>query len=186
MAGKDRQAKAWTGQYRDINSKSGTVMNNGLHELFLEELADMYDAEQQLVKALPKLAKAAKGSQLRKAFESHLKETENHVERLKEVFESLDEKPKKKACKGLSGIIKEGEEMLEDHKGAEEGDAALICAAQKAEHYEIASYGCLSAWAEQMGHEEAVDILEEILAEEKEADEKLTQIAKSSANPQAT
>jgi ferritin-like metal-binding protein YciE len=161
-------------------------MNNGLHELFLEELADMYDAEQQLVKALPKLAKSAKGSQLKKAFESHLKETENHVSRLEEVFESLDVKPKKKACKGLSGIIKEGEEMLEDHKGTEEGDAALICAAQKAEHYEIASYGCLSAWSEQMGHNEATEILEEILAEEKEADKKLTEIAQGSANRKAT
>jgi ferritin-like metal-binding protein YciE len=160
-------------------------MNNGLHELFLEELADMYDAEQQLVKALPKLAKSAKRSELKSAFESHLEETENHVKRLEEVFKSVDAKPKKKACKGLSGILKEGEEMLEEHKGSEEGDAALICAAQKTEHYEIASYGCLSAWAEQMGHEEAVEILDEILAEEKAADEKLTQIATASANPGA-
>ena len=157
-------------------------MKNGLHALFMEELADMYDAEQQLLKALPALAKSAQKGELKKAFEAHLKETENHVSRLEKVFESLDAKPKKKACKGVQGIIKEGKEAIEEHEGSEEGDAALICAAQKTEHYEIATYGCLCAWADQMGHEKALDLLEENLAEEKAADEKLTKIAKSSAN----
>jgi ferritin-like metal-binding protein YciE len=101
-------------------------MKNGLHALFMEELADMYDAEQQLLKALPSLAKSAQKSELKKAFEAHLKETENHVSRLEEVFESLDATPKKKACKGLQGIIKEGKEAMEEHEGSEEGDAALI------------------------------------------------------------
>jgi ferritin-like metal-binding protein YciE len=160
-------------------------MKNGLHELFMEELADLYDAEQQLMKVLPEMAKNAQKAELRKAFESHLEETQNHVSRLEEVFESLEASPKKKPCKGLAGIIKEGKEMLTDHKGSEEGDAALICAAQKVEHYEIASYGCLCAWAEQMGHEEALELLQETLEEEKAADEKLTKIAKT-ANRAAT
>jgi ferritin-like metal-binding protein YciE len=162
-----------------------TFMKNGLHELFMDELADMYDAEQQLIKALPKLVKAAQNDELRDAFEMHLKETENHVNRLEKVFELLDQSPKRKKCEGMKGVVDEGKEMLDEHKGSEESDAALICAAQKTEHYEIASYGCLCTWAEQMGHDEALDLLKENLAEEKAADEKLTEIAKSSANPAA-
>jgi ferritin-like metal-binding protein YciE len=160
-------------------------MKNRLHDLFLDELADIYDAEQQLVKALPKLAKAAQNEQLREAFDTHLKETENHVNRLDQVFELLDETPKRKKCEGMRGLVDEGKEILTDHKDSEETDAALICAAQKSEHYEIAAYGCLCTWAEQMGHEEALDLLKENLAEEKAADEKLTEIAKSTANPEA-
>ncbi len=160
-------------------------MKNGLHDLFLDELADMYDAEQQLVRALPKLAKGAQHDELRDAFESHLKETENHVNRLEKVFELLDETPKRKKCEGMKGMVEEGKEMLDEHKGSGEADAALICAAQKAEHYEIASYGCLCTWAEQMGHEEALGLLKENLAEEKAADGKLTEIAKSCANAAA-
>ena len=160
-------------------------MKNRLHELFLDELADMFDAEQQLVKALPKLAKAAHNEELREAFESHLRETENHVNRLEQVFELLGETPKRKKCEGMKGMIDESKEILSEHKDSEETDAALICAAQKAEHYEIASYGCLCTWAEQMGHDEALDLLKENLAEEKAADEKLTEIARASANPEA-
>jgi ferritin-like metal-binding protein YciE len=154
-------------------------MNNGLHQLFLDQLADMHYAEEKLLKALPKLAKAAKSTDLRQAFESHLKETETHVERLKRVFESLDESPSKEKCKAIVGIIDEGEELLKEHKKSPEGDAALICAAQKAEHYEIATYGCLCTWADQMGHAVAGNLLKEILSEEKEADTKLTAIAQS-------
>ena len=160
-------------------------MKNGLHELFLEELADVYNAEQQLTKALPKLAKAAQNEDLREAFESHLEETENHVSRLEQVFESLDESPKRKKCKGMEGIIKEGQEVLSEHKQSDELDAALIAAAQKTEHYEIATYGCLCTWAQEMGHDKAVDLLKETLEEEKAADVKLTGIAKSSSNPHA-
>lgn len=160
-------------------------MKNGLHELFLDELADMYSAEQQLTKALPKLAKAAQSDELREAFEMHLEETENHVSRLEQVFESLNETPKKKKCKGIEGILGEGKEIMSEHKQSEELDAALISAAQKTEHYEIASYGCLCTWAEQMGHDTALNLLKENLTEEKAADEKLTEIAKSSANLEA-
>jgi ferritin-like metal-binding protein YciE len=157
-------------------------MKNGLHELFLDELADMYSAEQQLSKALPKLAKAAQSEELREAFEAHLAETENHVSRLEQVFKSIDETPKRKKCKGIEGILEEGKEVMSDHKKSDELDAALISAAQKSEHYEIASYGCLCTWAEQMGHTEAASLLKENLVEEKTADEKLTEIAKASAN----
>jgi ferritin-like metal-binding protein YciE len=162
-----------------------TNMKNGLHTLFLDELADMYSAEQQLTKALPKLARAAHSDQLREAFESHLEETENHVNRLKKVFESLNETPKGKKCKGIEGIIEEGKEILGEHEKGEELDAALIAAAQKAEHYEIASYGCLCTWADQMGHARAHELLGENLTEEKTADEKLTEIAMSRANAEA-
>jgi ferritin-like metal-binding protein YciE len=160
-------------------------MKNGLHALFLEELADVYNAEQQLTKALPQLAKAAQNDQLREAFESHLQQTENHVSRLEEVFQSLDESPKKKKCRGMEGIIKEGKEVLTEHKKSSETDAALISAAQKTEHYEIATYGCLCTWAEEMGHDKALDLLKETLSEEKAADEKLTGIARSASNPSA-
>jgi ferritin-like metal-binding protein YciE len=160
-------------------------MNNKLHELFLDELADMYHAEHQLIKALPKLAKAAQSDRLRQAFDMHLEETQKHAARLEQVFQALDESPRKKKCKGIEGILEEGKEILAEHKKSGELDAALIAAAQKTEHYEIASYGCLCTWAEQMGHDEAQELLSETLAEEKAADEKLTQIAKSSANVQA-
>ncbi len=160
-------------------------MKNGLHELFLEELADVYNAEQQLTKALPKLAKAAHNDQLKEALESHLEETENQVSRLEQVFESLGESPKRKKCKGMEGIIKEGQEVMSEHRDSSELDAALISAAQKTEHYEIATYGCLCTWAEEMGHDKALDLLQETLREEKAADEKLTGIAKSTANPEA-
>ena len=160
-------------------------MKNRLHALFLDELADMYSAEQQLTKALPKLAKAAQSDELREAIQSHLEETETHVSRLDQVFESLDESPKKKKCKGMEGIIEEGKEVLSEHKDAEELDAGLISAAQRAEHYEIAVYGCLCTWAEQMGHDKALSLLRDTLAEEKAADEKLTEIARSSSNVHA-
>ena len=160
-------------------------MKNGLHALFLEELADVYNAEQQLTKALPKMAKAAHDEKLKQAIEEHLEETENQVSRLDQVFESLDESPKRKKCKGMEGIIDEGNEILTEHKKGEELDAGLISAAQRVEHYEIAAYGCLCTWAEQMGHDEALKLLKETLSEEKAADEKLTELAKSSANVHA-
>jgi ferritin-like metal-binding protein YciE len=169
----------------DSDSESETQdvgMNEELHELFLDELADLMSAEVQLTKALPKMAKAAQSEELAEAFRMHLEETENHVERLKQVFGSLDEKVKSKTCKAMKGLIEEGSELMKELKGSSAIDAGLIAAAQKVEHYEIASYGSVRAWAEEMGHSEAVQLLEETLEEEKAADEKLTEIAQESAN----
>jgi len=163
----------------------GGQMNNDLHELFLDELADVYSAEQQLTKALPKLAKTAKNDELREAFEQHLEETENHVARLDQVFESLGESMKRKKCKGMEGLIEEGEEVISEQKNSNALDAGLIISAQKVEHYEIAAYGSLCSWAEQMGHTDALELLRQTLEEEKTADEKLTGIAESVANTQA-
>jgi ferritin-like metal-binding protein YciE len=151
-----------------------------LRDTFVEELKDLYDAERQLLKALPKMAKAAQDDELRSAFESHLEETEEHVNRLEKVFQVMDEPAKAKKCKAMQGLIQEGEELIKN----DEGDAALICAAQKVEHYEIASYGSLESWAKLLGEDEAARLLEQTLGEEKAADEKLTGIAESSINPE--
>jgi len=149
---------------------------SALRELLIDELKDLYDAEHQLVKTLPKMAKAAENAELKEAFESHLAETEGHVQKLESVFEALDETPKRKKCKAMEGIVAEGQELID------EGDATLIAAAQKVEHYEIASYGTVAAWADLLGEDEAAQTLGEILDEEKAADEKLTQVAESAVN----
>ena len=163
----------------------GEHMDSELHELFLDELADMYQAEHQLIKALPKMAKAAESDELKQAFQSHFEETENHISRLEQVFASLNEKPKGKKCRGMQGIVEETEEMMKEQKNSTALDATLISAVQKAEHYEIASYGTLAAWAEQMGHDEALRLLKETLSEEKAADEKLSELAFYRANLKA-
>jgi ferritin-like metal-binding protein YciE len=149
-----------------------------LRETFLTELKDLYDAEKQLIKALPKMAKAAENNELQAALQAHLQETQGHVERLEQVFEIFGEKASGKKCKGMQGLIEEGEELIEEG----EGDAALICGAQKVEHYEIAAYGSLAAWARLMDKTEAADLLEETLDEEKTADRKLTDLAETCAN----
>jgi len=151
---------------------------NILRETFLEELADLYDAEKQLVKALPKMAKAAQNQQLKEGFEEHLGETEEHVNRLEQVFENIGERAKGKKCKAMKGLVEEGEELIKEKAG----DAALICAAQKVEHYEIAAYGSLKTWARMLEENEAADLLEETLEEEKATDEKLTELAESTVN----
>lgn len=152
--------------------------NEGLKELYVAELKDLYNAENQLVKALPKLAKAASSAELRQGFEEHLEQTRGHVERLEKIFESLDESPKGKKCAGMEGLVKEGSEVMdEDFEGALM-DAALIGAAQRVEHYEIAAYGTASEFAKLLGQNEHVSLLEETLQEEKETDEKLTELAK--------
>jgi len=151
---------------------------SALRETFLNELADLYDAEKQLLKALPKMAKAASEEELKEAFESHLEETQKHVERLEQVFDIFEEPAKGKKCKAMQGLVAEGEELIKE----DEGDAALICAAQKVEHYEIASYGSLCAWARILEEEQAAELLEETLDEEKAADEKLTGIAETAVN----
>jgi ferritin-like metal-binding protein YciE len=148
-----------------------------LRVTFIEELRDLYDAEKQIVKALPKISKAAENEELKTAFDSHLDESRQHVERLEQVFEQFDETPKAKRCKGMQGLLEEG-----DERAREGGDAALICAAQKVEHYEISAYGTLVSWAKLLGETDAADLLSETLEEEKQADEKLTDIAESSIN----
>ncbi len=167
------------------NEEQGEEMDNDLHALFLDELADMYNAEQQLIKALPKVAKNAESDELREAIESHLEETREHADRLEKVASSLDESLKRKVCPAMKGLIEEAEELMKEQKDSPALDAAIISAAQKVEHNEIASYGTLVAWAEQMGHDEALELLQETLEEEKSADEKLTSIAESLANQRA-
>jgi ferritin-like metal-binding protein YciE len=156
-----------------------------LHDAFLDELRDAYDAEKQLVKALPKMAKAASSPELRSAFESHLEETRGHVAKLEDVFASLDEKVRGKHCDGIAGIIEEGKSVMEEDFSDTTMDACLIAGGQRAEHYEMAAYGTLIAWARVMGHAEAETLLGQILAEEKAADEKLTAIAESGINQEA-
>jgi ferritin-like metal-binding protein YciE len=156
-----------------------------LHDAFLDELRDSYDAEKQLTKALPKLAKAAASSSLRAAFESHLEETRGHVDRLERVFESLDEKPRGKHCDGIAGIIEEGKSIMEEEFDDATMDACLIAAGQRAEHYEMAAYGTLVAWAQSMGHTEAATLLQQILNEEKAADKKLSSLAEGGINQNA-
>lgn len=165
--------------------RESEAMDNPLHEAFLDEIADIHNAEQQLIKALPKMARAAQSEELREAFESHLKETEEHARRIEQAVEQLGESLKRKKCKGMEGLIAEAREMIDDYKGDPAIDAVLIAGAQKAEHYEIASYGTICAWAEQMGHREALELFHANLEEEKAADEKLTTIAESIANKEA-
>jgi len=160
-------------------------MPKTLHDAFLDELRDVYDAEKQLVKALPKLAKAATSPELRSAIESHLEETRGHVSRLEEVFSGLEEKARGKHCDGIAGIIEEGKNTMEEDLDEDAMDAALIAGAQRAEHYEMAAYGTLVAWARAMGHTEAVGLLEQTLEEEKAADEKLTELAEGGINEAA-
>jgi ferritin-like metal-binding protein YciE len=156
-----------------------------LHDAFIDELRDAYDAEKQLTKALPKMAKAATSEELRTAFEDHLKETQGHVARLEQVFASIDEKARGKHCDGIAGIIEEGKNVMEEDFDEVTMDACLIAGGQRAEHYEMAAYGTLVAWAKSMGHDEAAQLLEETLEEEKAADEKLTSIAESGINEEA-
>ena len=158
-------------------AESGT-----LHDAFLDELRDAYDAEKQLTKALPKMAKAATSEVLRDAFEAHLEETRGHVERLEQVMQGLGEKVRGKHCDGIEGIIEEGASVMEEDFDGTTMDACLIAAGQRAEHYEMAAYGTLVAWAKAMGHTDAAELLQETLDEEKAADEKLTALAESGIN----
>jgi ferritin-like metal-binding protein YciE len=153
--------------------------NKGLKELYIDELKDLYNAETQLVKALPKLAKAASSGELSQGFEDHLEQTKGHVERLEKIFESLDESPKGKKCAGMEGLIKEGGEVMDEDYEGPVMDAAIIGAAQRVEHYEIAGYGTASEFANLLGEDEHVTLLNQTLEEEKETDEKLTELAKT-------
>ena len=157
-----------------------------LREALVEEIRDLYNAEKQLVKALPKMAKGAESDELRDAFESHLEETEGQVTRLERVFELLDEKPRGKHCAGMAGIVEEGSEKLQEDMEGSVLDACLIASAQKVEHYEISAYGSAIAWAEALGLNDVVQVLNETLEEEKAADEKLSALAESGINQAAT
>ena len=152
------------------------MTNNGLRELYVDELKDLYSAENQLVKALPKMAKAANSDELRQGFEEHLEQTREHVQRLEQIFEQLGESPKGKKCVGMEGLVKEGSEVMDEYED-EVLDAALITAAQRVEHYEIAGYGTVAAYADLLGEDEQAALLRETLNEEKETDQKLTQLS---------
>lgn len=163
-------------------TNQNNMPNAHLHELFVDELRDVMGAERQLLKALKKMASAAQSKSLKDAFEAHHEQTQGHIDRLKNVLESLGLAPRGKKCKAMEGLLAEAEEIMGSFEGDEAIDAALIAAAQKVEHYEIASYGCLVTYAKLMKHHDAKEILGKTLEEEKEADIKLTDIALSEAN----
>lgn len=150
---------------------------DSLQELFVDELKDLYSAENQLLKALPKMAKGAVSPELKQGFEKHLKQTEGHVARLVKIFEKLDESPKGKKCAAMEGLIEEGKELLDEEEESVIRDAGLICAAQKVEHYEIASYGTAVAWARKLGDTQSEKLLQQTLDEEKATNETLTELA---------
>lgn len=156
-----------------------------LQDLFFNELADIYDAEHRIAKALPKMAKAATSTALKKAFEGHLKQTEGHAKKVEEVFECFDRKAKAKTCDATVGLLKEGEEMAATFEGSPAINAALIAAAQKVEHYEMATYGCLHEWAKLLGNKKAAALLQEILDEEGATNKALTVLARASTNEDA-
>ncbi len=156
-----------------------------LKDLFLDELADMYDAEHRIIKALPKMAKAATCNDLKAAIQSHLKETEGQVRKLEQVFKSFGEKGKGKKCEATVGLLEEGDEIAADFKGSPAINAALISVAQKVEHYEMASYGCLHEWAGLLGNKEAASLLKQILAQESGANDSLTKLARAKSNREA-
>jgi len=156
-----------------------------LDSLFHDTLKDIYFAEKKILGALPKMAKAAQSDELRAAFEKHEGETETHVERLEQVFEMIDAKPQGKTCDAIIGIIEEGQEVMKEYKGSPALDSGLLAAAQAVEHYEISRYGTLKTWAEELGLNDAVQLLDETLEEEKATDEALTEIAESVVNQQA-
>ena len=156
-----------------------------LEDLYTDMLKDLYSAEKQLVQALPKMAKAAQSPDLQKAFQNHLKQTEGHVDRIERIFSDMDGSPRGKKCVAMQGLVEEGRELLQEDIDPNVLDAGLIAAAQKVEHYEIASYGTVRAWAERLGKNRAAQLLQQTLDEESAANEKLTQIAESQANVEA-
>jgi ferritin-like metal-binding protein YciE len=162
-----------------------TTQTNPLQQLMVEELRDLYHAEKQLTKALPKLAKNVSSPELRELLETHLDETEQHIGRLEEAFERLGERPRGKHCDGMAGIVEEGNALLQEDFNEAVLDAGIIAGAQRAEHYEIAAYGSVMAWAKILGHKDIAALLDETLEEEKAADKKLSALAERSVNRQA-
>jgi len=161
------------------------MTEKNLKELFHDTLKDIYFAEKKILSALPKMAKAAQSGELRAAFEKHERETEEHVTRLEQVFEDLDEAPRGKTCDAILGIIAEGQEVMKEFKGKPALDAGLLAAAQAVEHYEIARYGTLKTWAAELGLTQSANLLETTLGEEKKTDETLTELAQSGVNQHA-
>ena len=162
-----------------------TAKDKNLNDLFLDTLKDIYYAEKQILKALPKMAKAAHSGQLRAAFEKHHGETEGQVKRLERVFELIDKPARGKTCEAIQGLLDEGKEIMEEYKGTEALDAGMVAAAQAVEHYEISRYGTLKQWALQLGIKDAVRLLDQTLQEEKKTDEALTSLAEASVNLEA-
>ena len=162
-----------------------SAKDKNLNVLFLDTLKDIYYAEKQILRALPKMAKAAHSDQLRAAFEKHHRETEGQVERLERVFELIDKPARGKTCEAIQGILDEGKEIMEEYKGTEALDAGMVAAAQAVEHYEIARYGTLKQWALQLGIKDAVRLLDQTLQEERKTDEALTSLAEASVNLEA-
>ena len=167
------------------NSPEDKMADKTLDDLFLDTLKDIYYAEKQIVKTLPKMAKAATAPELKAGFEKHLEETEGHVDRLEQVFELIGKPARGKTCDAILGILEEGKSIMEDFKGTSALDAGLVSAAQAVEHYEIARYGTLKTWAQQLGLKEAVTLLDATLKEEVATDKKLTQVAESNVNRMA-
>ena len=163
----------------------GMTEFNSMDDLFLQQLEDLYDAEKRLTEALPKMAKAATSGELKRAFQSHLQETEGHVRRLEKIFGMISHEPERETCAAMKGLIKEGEDMIDAKGDPNVRDAGLIAAAQRVEHYEMAGYGSVRAFAQQLGMSEAAQILQQTLDEEKSADQKLTTIAETAVNTQA-
>jgi ferritin-like metal-binding protein YciE len=165
--------------------KRGIMSLDTLKELYVNELRDLYNAENQLLKALPKMAKGASSAELKEAFEKHLEQTNGHVQRLEQVFEELGEKPKGKTCQAMKGLIEEGSEVMKEDGEDSVIDAAIIVAAQKVEHYEIASYGSVRTFAQLLGQDKSADLLQQTLDEESEANELLNKLAEDIVNPEA-
>jgi ferritin-like metal-binding protein YciE len=158
---------------------------DSLEKLFLEELKDIYNAEKQILRALPRMAKTAESPDLAEAFTKHLRETQGHVQRLERIFKEVGQTPRGKKCKGMEGLLEEGKEVMEEDGDPAVIDAALIAGAQRVEHYEIAAYGCLRSYAELLGYTQAQQLLQQNLAEEEAADKKLTQLGESGINEAA-
>jgi ferritin-like metal-binding protein YciE len=161
------------------------VQLDNLEELYVHELKDLYDAERQILKALPKMAKAASNRELQRAFQKHEKQTERQVQRLDRIFKELGETPGRKKCKGMEGLITEGQELIRERPDPDVLDAGLIAAAQKVEHYEMAGYGTARTYAQQLGHDRHAELLQQTLDEEGETDKLLTELAVSSVNIEA-
>ena len=175
-----------TSIYRKIRRKNEIMKINSLETLYVAELRDIYNAENQLLKALPKMVKHASSAVLREVFEEDLEQTQRHVERLERIFENMDKSPKGKTCKGMKGLIEEGSELLKAKGDESAVDAGLIGAAQRVEHYEIAAYGTLRSFARTLGKDDDADLLQETLDEEAETDKRLTELAQEYINIEAT
>ena len=170
---------------KNDKQKKGNMSLDTLEKLYISELRDLYSAENQLLKALPKMAKGASSNELKDAFEKHLEQTKGHVERLEQIFEQLDESPKGKTCHGMKGLIEEGSEILKEKGECSVLDAGIIVAAQKVEHYEIAGYGSVRTFANLLGKDEAASLLQFTLEEESETNELLNRLAEGIVNPEA-